>query len=85
MWYTLGLMIAKRNIARAWGAALPPNIQDWQRDLDWCMSTERVIYEGRGCLRKWSKIWGKWNTFRGEICSNEVEDSTEIQGNTGCH
>ena len=76
IWYALGLMIAKRNIAKNWGAEVMPSLYEWKKDLDWCMITEKVIYEGRGCFKKWAKIWGEWNKYRGEVI-----DMSETEGN----
>ena len=67
LWATLGYSVAKRNIARLWGAENPPLFKEWQRDMDWCMLAEKVTYKIRGCPRKWSKIWDKWNNFRGGL------------------
>ena len=70
LWTTLGLGIAKRNIARKWGSDLAPLLNDWKKDMDWCMLAEKVIYESRGCPQKWKKIWEDWNEYRGGIVSN---------------
>ena len=61
IWLTRVLMVARRNIVRLWGAVSSPTVLEWEKDLDWCMMAEKIAYEGRGCPRKWSKIWGKWN------------------------
>lgn len=34
IWVTLGLMLAKRNIVRLWGAATVPTADDWGKDMD---------------------------------------------------
>ena len=65
IWTTLGFIVAKRNIVRLWGAINPPRLQDWKQDMDWSMLAEKTIYEGRGCPRKWEKIWVSWNNYRG--------------------
>ena len=81
IWLALILMVAKRNIVRLWGAEAAPTVAEWERDLDWCMMAEKIAYEGRGCPRKWSKIWGKWNAHRGDLCINVSEgESTENEG-----
>ena len=64
-WLSLALMVAKRNIARMWGGVDTPQIQDWENDLDWCQLAEKTTYESRGCPEKWSRVWGRWNEYRG--------------------
>lgn len=67
-WATLGQMIAKRNIARLWGADTLPTIRSWKADLDWCMLHEKSVYIARGCPQKWIAIWSNWNEYRGNLC-----------------
>ena len=66
-WVALALIIAKRNVARLWGTNTVPTLTEWEKNLDWCMLAEKVIYESRGCPKKWTKIWGEWNTYRGHL------------------
>ena len=73
IWTTLGLGVAKRNIARKWGSDLAPLLMEWKKDMDWCMLAEKVIYESRGCPQKWRKIWGNWNEHRGGMVSIAAE------------
>ncbi|KAJ1154025.1 hypothetical protein NDU88_006782 [Pleurodeles waltl] len=44
VWMTLGLIEAKRNIARTCKAGRPLELEDWKLDLDWRMLVERVVY-----------------------------------------
>lgn len=67
-WITLGLMLAKRNIIRLWGIQTVPTVEDWRKDMDWSMVSEKSVYVARGCPRKWSQIWSRWNDYRGGIC-----------------
>lgn len=64
-WLALAAGVAKRNIARTWGAQGPPNWEQWRKDLDWCQAAEETIYASRGCTKKWEKIWGPWRKYRG--------------------
>ena len=72
-WLTLAMTIAKRNVARLWGAEQPPRREEWEQDLDWAMLAEKVTYEGRGCPNKWRKIWTEWGTYRGIACMVEED------------
>lgn len=64
-WLALAGGVAKRNIARAWGAGDAPSVESWKRDMDWCHSAEQSVYQRWGCPRKWEKIWGAWAKYRG--------------------
>lgn len=75
-WATLGMTLAKRNIAKKWGVFQPPTQQQWCNDLDNAMMSEKSVYIHRGCPKKWSKIWGKWNSYRGYICDPPREQLT---------
>ena len=55
-----GCMIAKRDIAQKWGSGTMPRLRDWKAGMDKCMVLEKEIYKGRGCPRKFEKIWGGW-------------------------
>lgn len=77
-WATLGFMIAKRNIAQAWGAETPPTLQEWKNNMDWNMFREKDVFVSRGCPRKWSRIWSSWNTYRGNICTPPLEVDQDI-------
>lgn len=46
-WATLGMMIAKRNIAQKWGAVQAPVLGDWCRDMDMTMAAEKAAYVQR--------------------------------------
>lgn len=74
-WVILGMALIKRNIARKWGAPLPPTLQEWCRDMDNAMMSKKSVYVHHGCPKKWAKIWGKWNKYRGYICEPPSEDS----------
>lgn len=67
-WVILGMTLAKRNIAQRWGAEQPPTPQQWCRDMDHTMVTEKSVYIHRGCPAKWTHIWNKWNHYRRNIC-----------------
>ena len=56
----IGFMNAKRDIAQKWGSEVTPRLVEWEADMDKCMTLEREIYKGRGCPRKFEKIWGGW-------------------------
>ena len=56
----LGLMIAKRDIARHWGAKECPTLSEWRTGMDMYMAAERTTYGARGCPWKFLKIWGSW-------------------------
>lgn len=83
-WVTLGLMQARRNIAQHWGAVLPPTRLQWCKDMDNNMITERTVYQHRGCPQKWKKVWGRWNNYRGCICTppRSVEHTTTDSDDT---
>lgn len=66
-WLALASVIAKRNIARLWGANAAPTMKDWEKDLDRCQRAEQVVYQSRGCPQKWKQIWASWRAYRGEI------------------
>ena len=59
----LGLIVAKRDIARRWGVAEPPSLENWRLGMDMYMASERVIFKSRRCPRKFFKIWGDWLRF----------------------
>lgn len=67
-WATLGMMIAKRNIASLWGGTGVPTIPQWCNDMDIIMVAEKTVYIHRRCPKKWIQKWGKWNSYRGNIC-----------------
>ena len=69
-------MLAKRNIAKSWGAETVPHLNEGKKDLEWCMVTEKLIYEGRGWFKEWAKVWGELNRYRGTIV-NMIEDEGE--------
>mgnify|MGYP002804626708 CR=1 FL=1 len=56
----LGMIVAKRDIAKLWGATECPTIEEWKRGMDMYMAAEKVTYRSRGCPRKFLKIWGCW-------------------------
>lgn len=60
---TVGLRVAKRNIALEWRAIQVPCLSAWKKDMDWCKLAVMAIFERRGCPKKRAKIWGKWNDF----------------------
>lgn len=64
-WLRIAAIVAKRNIAKKWGANRPPDIRELEEDLDWCSGDEKVTYKARGCPNKGDKIWGPWRTYRG--------------------
>lgn len=66
-WLALASVIAKRNIARLWGANAAPTMKDWEKDLDRCQRAEQVVYQSRGCPQKWEKIWTAWRLYRGDL------------------
>ncbi|KAJ1130631.1 hypothetical protein NDU88_008982 [Pleurodeles waltl] len=64
---TLGLAVAKRNVAKSREAEQALDLETSKRDIDWCMLSEKVAYEGRGCPQKCGEIWNGWNSYRGLI------------------
>ena len=70
-------MVARRNVTQLWGAVNPPSVEKWKADLDGCMVAEKVVYESRGCPRKWNKIWCKWNVYRGNLCTDSLLSGPE--------
>lgn len=76
-WATLGFMVDKRNIAKAWGAVTPPSLQEWKTNMDWNTYREKAVYVTRGCPNKWSRIWTPWNVYRGNICTSPQEGDLE--------
>ena len=60
----LGLVVAKRDIARAWKAINSPSVEVWRQGLDHCMSLERPVYIARRCPNKFYKIWTTWADYR---------------------
>lgn len=69
-WVTLGMAIAKQNIAHRWGALEAPTAEEWKPDMDLCMLAEKAVFVNRGCPRKWDRILGKWNAHRGIVCAS---------------
>ena len=61
----LGLVVAKRDIARRWGAQECPTLDEWRVGMDMYMAAERTTYRARGCPRKFKKIWGSWLQHQG--------------------
>lgn len=61
----LALVVAKRDVARAWGNATPPKLVEWQRGMDLYMAAERVTYKARGCPKTFRRIWGNWRRHHG--------------------
>lgn len=35
-WLSLAAVVTKRNITKAWGTTIPPTLEDWESDMDWC-------------------------------------------------
>lgn len=66
LWLARASAVAKCNFARNWGAQALPKMEDWEKDLDWCWQAEHTIYLSRGCPKKWEKIWGVRQGYRGE-------------------
>ena len=60
----LGLVVAKRDIVRAWKATKGPSLEMWKQGLDQCMALERPVYIARGCPTKFYKIWSGWADHR---------------------
>lgn len=56
----LGLVVAKRDIAKYWGAQRIPTLTEWKSSMDLYMAAEKVVYRARGCPRKFRKIWSPW-------------------------
>ena len=56
----MGFMIAKRDSAQKWGSVMTPTFPEWEAGMDKCMALEKEIYKGRGCPKKFEKIWGGW-------------------------
>lgn len=77
LWVTLGLTIAKRNIAQKWGAAQAPTIESWKTDLDWCMYREKSTCVSRGCPQKWVRVWTQWSDCQGGILRPPVRIGLE--------
>lgn len=48
----LGLVVAKRDIARYWGVHQLPTLKEWRACLDLYMIAEKITYKARGCPRK---------------------------------
>ena len=61
----LGLMVAKRDIARRWGAKECPTLEEWRVGMDMYMAAEKTTYRARGCPQKFPKIWGSWLQHQG--------------------
>lgn len=61
----LGLVLAKRDIARHWKAPMPPPLTAWKNGLNFNMGLELPIFKARWCPRKHKKIWQRWADCRG--------------------
>ena len=61
----LGLVVAKRDVARHWGAAETPTLAEWRAGMDMYMAAEKITCKARGCPRKFSRIWGCWMQYYG--------------------
>ena len=60
----MGLVVANRDISRAWKATDRPSVETWRQGLDHCMALERTVYVARGCPNKFYKIWSGCATYR---------------------
>lgn len=78
-WAALGYLLTKRAIAIHWGLARRPPVIEWVAAMDKCMTAEKEVYKTRGCPKKWDKKWGKWNAYRGEICTSPTADMAMMQ------
>lgn len=70
----LGLVVAKRDIARYWGVPQIPTLHEWRKCLDLYMVAERVTYKARGCPQKFKKIWAPWMKYYGLELDGEIEE-----------
>lgn len=59
----LGLVVAKRDIARYWGRPELPTLKEWQTGMDMYMGAEKTVYKARGCPRKFRKVWQPWLSY----------------------
>lgn len=49
----LGLVVAKRDVARRWGVTENPTVQEWTKGTDLYMAAERrTTYQSRGCPKQ---------------------------------
>lgn len=78
-WAALGYLLTKRAIAIHWGLTRRPPVIEWVAAMDKCMTAEKEVYKTRGCPKKWDKKWGKWNAYRGEICTSPTADTAMMQ------
>ena len=56
----LGLVVAKRDIARLSGSKGCPTLEEWRRGMGLYMAAEKVTYKSQGCLRKFTNVWEYW-------------------------
>ena len=70
---SLGLVVAKRDIAKHSGAPETPTLEVWKIGMDMYMAAERVTYKARGCPLKIFRIWGNWMQYYGLDFAQMVE------------
>ena len=76
-------MIAKRDSAQRWGDERVPTLRNWEAGMNKSMAMERVIYKGRGCPRKFDKIWGSWAEIEDQEIPAESADMNTMMRNNG--
>lgn len=54
------LFSARKLIAKHWMRTTSPAVQDWLRDVNTSLPYKKVLYNHRGCPKKYYKVWGKW-------------------------
>ena len=52
--------MARKLIMLHWISEMPPTVREWITALGNTLRMEKVIYQHRGCSRKFERLWDLW-------------------------
>lgn len=61
-------------ILRHWQSTEPPTVKEWQNQMGDTIRLEKNIYQHRGSVRKFNKIWVPWLEVPGLALAELVMD-----------
>lgn len=57
---TRTLLLARKMIMLHWISEDPPTVKEWISAVGNMIRMEKMVYQHRGCSRKFEKFWGPW-------------------------
>lgn len=57
---TSALFQARKLILRHWKSEEPPAVREWVKQMGNAIRLEKYIYQHRGSMRKFDKMWTHW-------------------------